>query len=102
MIFHPKEYKEPILFSFRAKNFFGKKKAAIRVEFGEWSDKFPLDVPGSSGVVVCRHEGRTYEVSWFLFVHIPRKLSSPQRSAAFFFCFGLSPKYSAQLTGQVT
>ncbi|KAI8442151.1 hypothetical protein MSG28_005760 [Choristoneura fumiferana] len=51
VIFHPKEYKEPILFSFRAKNFFGKKKAAIRIGFGEWSDKFSLDVPGSSGVV---------------------------------------------------
>lgn len=63
MIFHPKEYKEPILFSFRAKNFFGKKKAAIRVEFGEWSDKFSLDVPGSSGVVLCKHEGRTYQVN---------------------------------------
>ncbi|XP_063824261.1 intermembrane lipid transfer protein Vps13 isoform X2 [Ostrinia nubilalis] len=63
VICHPKEYKEPILFSFRAKNFFGKKKAAIRVEFGEWSDKFPLDVPGSSGLVLCKHEGRTYQVA---------------------------------------
>ncbi|XP_028027252.1 vacuolar protein sorting-associated protein 13 isoform X3 [Bombyx mandarina] len=63
VIFHPKDYKEPILFSFRAKNFFGKKKAAIRVEFGEWSDKFSLDVPGSSGVVICKHEGRTYQVA---------------------------------------
>ncbi|XP_049694728.2 intermembrane lipid transfer protein Vps13 isoform X2 [Helicoverpa armigera] len=63
VIFHPKEYKEPILFSFRAKNFFGKKKAAIRVEFGEWSDKFSLDVPGSSGVIICKHEGRTYQVA---------------------------------------
>lgn len=62
VIFHPKDYKEPILFSFRAKNFFGKKKAAIRVEFGEWSDKFSLDVPGSSGVVICKHEGRMYQV----------------------------------------
>ncbi|KAJ8733309.1 hypothetical protein PYW08_001607 [Mythimna loreyi] len=63
VIFHPKDYKEPILFSFRAKNFFGKKKAAIRLEFGEWSDKFSLDVPGSSGVIQCKHEGRTYEVA---------------------------------------
>ncbi|KAL0832908.1 hypothetical protein ABMA28_001052, partial [Loxostege sticticalis] len=63
VIFHPKEYKEPILFSFRAKNFFGKKKAAIRIEFGEWSEKFPLDVPGSSGLITCRNEGKTYQVS---------------------------------------
>ncbi|XP_063619785.1 intermembrane lipid transfer protein Vps13 [Cydia splendana] len=63
VIFHPKEYKEPILFSFRAKNFFGKKKAAIRIDFGEWSEKFSLDVPGSSGVITCRHEGRSYQVA---------------------------------------
>ncbi|XP_045493787.1 vacuolar protein sorting-associated protein 13 [Colias croceus] len=63
VIFHPKDYKEPIMFSFRAKNFFGKKKAAIRIEFGEWSDKFSLDVPGSSGVVICKNEGRTYQVA---------------------------------------
>ncbi|CAB3239394.1 unnamed protein product [Arctia plantaginis] len=63
VIFHPKDYCDPILFSFRAKNFFGKKKAAIRVEFGEWSEKFSLDVPGSSGVVMCKYEGRTYQVA---------------------------------------
>ncbi|XP_053604237.1 intermembrane lipid transfer protein Vps13 isoform X1 [Plodia interpunctella] len=63
VIFHPKDYKEPILFSFRAKNFFGKKKASIRVEFGEWSEKFSLDVPGSAGVLVCRNEGRAYQVA---------------------------------------
>ncbi|XP_050667360.1 intermembrane lipid transfer protein Vps13 isoform X3 [Leptidea sinapis] len=63
VIFHPKDYTDPILYSFRAKNFFGKKKAAIRIEFGEWSDKFSLDVPGSSGVVTCRLEGRTYQVA---------------------------------------
>ncbi|XP_047984362.1 LOW QUALITY PROTEIN: vacuolar protein sorting-associated protein 13-like [Leguminivora glycinivorella] len=63
VIFHPKEYKEPILFSFRAKNFFGKKKAAIRIDFGEWSEKFSLDVPGSSGVITCKHEGRSYQVA---------------------------------------
>ncbi|KAI5632187.1 SHR-binding domain of vacuolar-sorting associated protein 13 domain-containing protein [Phthorimaea operculella] len=63
VIFHPKDYKEPILFSFKAKNFFGKKKASIRLEFGEWSDKFSLDVAGSSGVVTCKLEGRTYQLS---------------------------------------
>lgn len=68
VISHSKNYKEPILFSFRAKNFFGKKKAAIRIEFGEWSDKFSLDVPGSSGVVICKSEGRTYQVSEFFVI----------------------------------
>lgn len=63
VIFHPPDFREPILFSFRAKNFFGKKKASIRVGFGDWSDKFSLDVPGSSGVVICKSEGRTYQVA---------------------------------------
>lgn len=36
------------------------------MEFGEWSDKFSLDVPGSSGVVTCKNEGRTYQVCLLL------------------------------------
>jgi vacuolar protein sorting-associated protein 13A/C len=51
------------LFSFNAKNFFGKKKAAVRVEQGDWSDKFSLDVAGSSGVVVCKYNDILYQVS---------------------------------------
>lgn len=66
VIFHPKDYLDPVLFSFRPKNFYGKKKAAIRIEFGEWSDKFSLDVPGSSGVVTCTLDGRIYQVSFFI------------------------------------
>lgn len=70
VIFHPKDYREPILFSFKAKNFFGKKKAAIRVEFGEWSDKFSLDVPGSSGVVNCKMDFNLYQVRLLLHIAI--------------------------------
>lgn len=62
ILYHPADYKEPILFSFRAKNFFGKKKASIRVENGDWSEKFSLDVPGSSGVVTCNTGGTIYQV----------------------------------------
>jgi vacuolar protein sorting-associated protein 13A/C len=63
VIYHPEDFKGPVLFSFRAKSFFGKKKASIRVEDGEWSDKFSLDVAGSSGVVNCTTGGTTYQVS---------------------------------------
>lgn len=63
-LYHPADYKEPILFSFRAKNFFGKKKASIRVGNGEWSEKFSLDIPGSSGVVVCKTSGTVYQVNF--------------------------------------
>lgn len=63
MLYHPPEYEGPILFSFREKAFFGKKKAAIRVDSGEWCDRFSLDVAGSSGVVECKANNITYLVS---------------------------------------
>uniref|UniRef100_A0A2M4CVW7 Putative vacuolar protein n=1 Tax=Anopheles darlingi TaxID=43151 RepID=A0A2M4CVW7_ANODA len=62
ILYHPPQYEGPILFSFREKAFFGKKKAAIRVDAGEWSDKFSLDVAGSSGVVFCLANNMTYEI----------------------------------------
>lgn len=43
------------LFSFAGKSFFGgKKKAQLRIADLEWSDKFSLDVVGSSGTVSCK------------------------------------------------
>lgn len=71
ILHHPPTFKGPILFSFNAKNFFGKKKASIRVDQGEWSDKFSLDVAGSSGVVVCKANNMIYQVNiliYFLFL----------------------------------
>ncbi|XP_076625592.1 vacuolar protein sorting 13C isoform X3 [Colletes latitarsis] len=62
VLYHPENFKGPILFSFRSKVFFGKKKAMIRIEDGEWSEKFPIDVAGSEGVVVCRYNGLTYQI----------------------------------------
>lgn len=51
------------MFAFNSKNFFGKKKTSIRVEDGEWSSRFSLDVAGSSGVVACKCGDRLYQVS---------------------------------------
>ncbi|XP_026827312.1 vacuolar protein sorting-associated protein 13 isoform X2 [Ooceraea biroi] len=62
VLYHPEHFKGPILFSFRSKAFFGKKKAMIRVEDGEWSDKFSIDVAGSQGVVACKYNGMTYQI----------------------------------------
>ncbi|XP_052870380.1 intermembrane lipid transfer protein Vps13 [Anopheles cruzii] len=62
ILYHPPEYEGPILFSFREKVFFGKKKAAVRVDNGEWSEKFSLDVAGSSGVVLCHGNNMKYEI----------------------------------------
>ena len=53
------------MFSFRSKAFFGKKKAMVRVEDGEWSDKFPIDVAGSKGVVLCKYNGLIYQVRFY-------------------------------------
>ncbi|XP_058466266.1 intermembrane lipid transfer protein Vps13 isoform X2 [Malaya genurostris] len=62
ILYHPPEYDGPVLFSFREKVFFGKKKAAIRVDTGEWSEKFSLDVAGSSGVIACQANNMTYQI----------------------------------------
>lgn len=66
VLHHPADFKGPILFSFNPRNFFGKKKASIRVEAGDWSDKFSLDVAGSSGVVQCKANDQTYQVTVLL------------------------------------
>lgn len=62
VIYHPETYQGPILFSFRSKVFFGKKKAMVRIEDGEWSEKFPIDVAGSKGDVICRYKGMGYRL----------------------------------------
>ncbi|KAK9701873.1 SHR-binding domain of vacuolar-sorting associated protein 13, partial [Popillia japonica] len=67
ILLHPADCKDLILFSFNPKNFFGKKKASVRISNGgEWSDKFSIDVAGSSGVVTCKYEGKIYQLG----VHI--------------------------------
>ncbi|KAK3590891.1 hypothetical protein CHS0354_020869 [Potamilus streckersoni] len=84
---HPAEYKDAMLFSFRQKNLFGKKKAkkkktkeetkekkvkvrkmkqagkaSLKIGDADWSDKFSLDTVGSSGTVECKSKTQTYEV----------------------------------------
>ncbi|GFT91712.1 vacuolar protein sorting-associated protein 13 [Nephila pilipes] len=62
IIHHPPDI-NPVLFSFKAKAFFAKKKAALRIADSEWSDKFSLDAVGSSGTVIAKaKEGRTYGI----------------------------------------
>ncbi|XP_017837309.1 vacuolar protein sorting-associated protein 13 isoform X2 [Drosophila busckii] len=62
VLYHPPEYSGPILFTFRDKFFFDKKKAAIRIDNGEWSEKIPLDVAGSIGNVTCQSNGQSYQI----------------------------------------
>lgn len=63
VLYHPPDLEGPILFSYREKLFFGKKKASLRVENGDWSEKFALDAAGSTGVVECNADEVKYEVS---------------------------------------
>lgn len=54
---------EPVLFSFKPSSFFSKKKASVRVEGSEWSEKFSLDTVGSSGTVTCPTHNMEFGVS---------------------------------------
>lgn len=63
VLYHPPEYSGPILFSMRDKYLFDKKTCTIRVDNGEWSNKIPLDVAGSTGSIGCRTNDQTYQVS---------------------------------------
>ena len=62
VLYHPDNVSTPVLFSFRPKSFFGKKKALVRIEDSDWCDRFSLDVAGSSGTVTCRSPDMTYEL----------------------------------------
>lgn len=79
VLYHPDDFKGPILFSFRAKSFFGKKKASVKVEDGEWSDKFSLDVAGSSGTVNCKYGDTVYQIG----VHIQLTYSGLTKQVTF-------------------
>lgn len=62
-MYHTENVKDPVLFSYRPKSFFGKKTAHVRVEDSEWSEKFSLDAAGSSGLVSCKSkDGGSYQL----------------------------------------
>ncbi|CAL4058718.1 unnamed protein product, partial [Meganyctiphanes norvegica] len=62
VVVHEKNSNEAVLFSFKSKAFFGKKKAAVKVENSQWSEKFSLDVVGSSGLLTCKAQDRIYQI----------------------------------------
>ncbi|KAM8714231.1 hypothetical protein ACLKA7_014379 [Drosophila subpalustris] len=61
VLYHPPEYSGPILFTARDK-LFDKKKASIRIDNGDWSEKIPLDVAGSIGGVTCNANDQNYQI----------------------------------------
>lgn len=61
---HPATFDGPVLFSYRSKTLFTKKKAAIKIFNSEWSERFSLDAVGSSGTIVAKSkEGYSYLLS---------------------------------------
>ena len=62
VIHHKSESEHPIMFSFKGKAFFSKKKALVKFKGSDWSEKFSLDVAGSSGTVVCKSPHQEYQV----------------------------------------
>ncbi|XP_034653735.1 vacuolar protein sorting-associated protein 13 [Drosophila subobscura] len=62
VLYHPPEYSGPILLTFRDKMFFDKKKASVRCDNGDWSEKIPLDVAGSVGEVTCYANDQNYHI----------------------------------------
>nr|XP_045626468.1 vacuolar protein sorting-associated protein 13C-like isoform X1 [Procambarus clarkii] len=62
IVVHEEDSKEAMLFSFKSKVFFGKKKATVKVMDSEWSEKFSLDVVGSSGSITCKAPNKNYQL----------------------------------------
>ncbi|XP_073984515.1 vacuolar protein sorting 13C isoform X2 [Rhodnius prolixus] len=62
VLYHPENFKGPIMFTFKGKSFYAKKKSQIKVEDSSWSEKFSLDVAGSSGVVKCETNTMKYQI----------------------------------------
>ncbi|KAK3913373.1 Vacuolar protein sorting-associated protein 13 [Frankliniella fusca] len=79
VVYHPANFKGPILLSYRAKDLHSKKKAALKIEDGEWSTNFPLDVAGSSGLISCKVEGVVYQIG----VHIQLNSNSLTKQVTF-------------------
>ncbi|KAL1431458.1 hypothetical protein MTO96_014190 [Rhipicephalus appendiculatus] len=61
---HPANFDGPVLFSYRSKTLFTKKKAAIKIFNSEWSERFSLDAVGSSGTIIAKSkDGCSYLLS---------------------------------------
>ncbi|KER30707.1 hypothetical protein T265_02944 [Opisthorchis viverrini] len=60
---HPASFQGALLFSSLAKSVFGKRKASVKIDDSNWSDKFSLDTVGSSGRVNCKTKQKwSYEI----------------------------------------
>lgn len=62
MLQHSSNPTEPLMWSFKKKIFFANKKAYVKIDSGQWSDKFSLDVAGNSGTIMCKSNDILYQV----------------------------------------
>jgi len=62
MLQHSSNPTEPLMWSFKKKIFFANKKAYVKIDSGQWSDKFSLDVAGNSGSIMCKSNNILYQV----------------------------------------
>ncbi|TRY69082.1 hypothetical protein TCAL_09656 [Tigriopus californicus] len=64
VIYHPLELEGvPMMFSYTAKSFLGKRKASIRIEESQWSDPFTLDTIEDAGKITCKKPEARNDVS---------------------------------------
>jgi len=66
MLQHSSNPTEPLMWSFKKKIFFANKRAYVKIDSGLWSDRFSLDVAGSSGSILCKTNNILYQIG----VHI--------------------------------
>lgn len=62
MLRHSSNLAEPLMWSFNKKIFFANKRAYVKINSGLWSDRFSLDVAGSSGSILCKTDDILYQV----------------------------------------
>lgn len=68
MLRHSSNFSQPLMWSFNKKIFFANKRAYIKIDSGLWSDRFSLDVAGSSGSILCKTDDILYQVIFGLFI----------------------------------
>ncbi|XP_063050952.1 vacuolar protein sorting-associated protein 13A [Engraulis encrasicolus] len=59
---HPMDYSQPLLFSFKPRNFFQNNKVRLMISDSELSDEFSIDTVGSYGEVKCKGRLKDYLV----------------------------------------
>lgn len=79
MLQHSSNPTEPLMWSFKKKIFFANKKAYVKIDSGQWSDKFSLDVAGNSGSIMCKSNNILYQMG----VHIQLTNNSLTKQVTF-------------------